>query len=637
MKIIERILMLSLVVILLVSVTGCIASEQNTGAVEVPSTNSASDVENENTTEMVFVSENTIASEQVEESVEAPETSATIPTETISKSETAEELDQTQKNSVAMLNFLSLIAQEVNYSENGSLYLDIAYSMLVSDIKPEMVDELTQEQINNLLDAITKNKLIGLKHDRLNILFERTKARTIWAEATKSIQNSGGIHAGNLVGICAEAGNAVVDYIGNHMQSTTETDYLLTDCELSDEAIVEFHECRKDIFNYRVHIIRKNHLPSAMSLNDTEIEDFVQWEHEDNVAKKTHIFEQSMKTYQYFGPYWLELTKCYYENGEYQKCLEALAEYKNMGIDIFSKDYFYARALPSAVIAASHILDDAQYIRYAEDALIELQKNIELTDWDLHYFAAETYIDLYSRTGNSNYLQAAFEIALNNVNILAEEQIKLNKMYLKDVEVFFATGSETPEVEDLREKYNKELIEGRKKELPPIYEPLAINCELLFSLAKELNVAQSVKDDIEQFLTDSGEGVFMNEYLRQKYSFVYQMPDCIAEFKKNELVIPARFLSNNSGVRVNVVDNGTVNTYDDWTIQSVERKTDKFNDFTVTLESEEIDNQAWSENAKVTVIIYDKDAAVIASMAFVVEDYTEYWIFGTSIDFKQVG
>lgn len=37
--------------------------------------------------------------------------------------------------------------------------------------------------------------------------------------------------------------------------------------------------------------------------------------------------------------------------------------------------------------------------------------------------------------------------------------------------------------------YNKALKESRKKELPSVYEPLAVNCELLFALANKMNIS----------------------------------------------------------------------------------------------------------------------------------------------------
>lgn len=353
MRATERILALILIIILLVSLMGCMASEQNTGAVEALSSGATSTLEVAST-ETAIDSENSTSSEQITVSTEAEEVLATVPTETIPESESVTELDHTQNNSVAMLNFLSLIAQEINYAENGRLYLDTAYEMLESHVKPEMVDEDTQDQMNHLLNAIKENKLIGLKYDRLNVLYERDKGQKIWAGMASAMRDSGGIQGGGLVEICTSAGSTILDFVGDYMLDTSEIDYLLEGCELSDEALSQLYECRQGIFNYRVNIIRKYNLPSSLSVSSKAIEEFVEWEHKTNVSQKIQFFESEKETYQDFGPYWLELTKCYYENGEYEKCLNALEQYKEMEMDIFSKDYLYARAIPSAIIAASH-------------------------------------------------------------------------------------------------------------------------------------------------------------------------------------------------------------------------------------------------------------------------------------------
>ena len=46
--------------------------------------------------------------------------------------------------------------------------------------------------------------------------------------------------------------------------------------------------------------------------------------------------------------------------------------------------------------------------KYAETIL----SNIELEDWALRFFAAQTYYDLYGRTKNTNYLQKAYELTI---------------------------------------------------------------------------------------------------------------------------------------------------------------------------------------------------------------------------------
>ena len=43
----------------------------------------------------------------------------------------------------------------------------------------------------------------------------------------------------------------------------------------------------------------------------------------------------------------------------------------------------------------------------------------------LRYFVAQIYLDLYKQTGSKEYLQKAYDIALNNVNVLVESQKRI--------------------------------------------------------------------------------------------------------------------------------------------------------------------------------------------------------------------
>ena len=127
------------------------------------------------------------------------------------------------------------------------------------------------------------------------------------------------------------------------------------------------------------------------------------------------------------------LAESYYENGDYGKCISALASYEALGTRIFRKDYEFARVLPLAVISAGHTLSGNDYVEAVERYLTLILNNTDYDDWVSHYFAAQTYIDLYARTGDSSHLKNAYELAVNNVNCLVNEQRELNAVYLAPV------------------------------------------------------------------------------------------------------------------------------------------------------------------------------------------------------------
>ena len=68
-----------------------------------------------------------------------------------------EELDEEQKNSIAMLNYLAVLSQEINASKNSRLFLEEAYASLINNTNPEKVNELTESHLCSLLDTIGGN------------------------------------------------------------------------------------------------------------------------------------------------------------------------------------------------------------------------------------------------------------------------------------------------------------------------------------------------------------------------------------------------------------------------------------------------------------------------------------------------
>ena len=182
------------------------------------------------------------------------------------------------------------------------------------------------------------------------------------------------------------------------------------------------------------------------------------------------------------------------------------------------------------------------------------------------------------------------------------------------------------------------MKENRKTELSPVIKPLELNCDLLFSLIKEADMLDYDSSKIERILSDSGNHIFMSEYLSEKYSFNYEVPGCKAEFTGKELHIPVVFLTKNSTIKVSVTEpgSGTTDYYSDWSIQNVERNGTSVTDFVAELTSSQISDQKWSDDSKVTVEILEEDAsAPFVTMAFEVEDSTSY-VLWTDYTFVQV-
>lgn len=622
-----RLLTILLAVSILLSVCGCKSkdSQKNAGAVsDVPK--SSVQVPPEPTENPPFAST---------EQTDAANAPTSTDEGTTTEAESGNQLDQTQKNSIAMLNYLAMITQEINASSNSRLFLEEAYSLLINNTNPEAVDERTEEQLSALLDAIESHRMRSVDRDRTQYVYEQNKANLI-----ASVSDLGSDPKEMLVNLGFTALDFAVDSVKSYqgLLGSAEIDYLESKWQLDREEAQTIHETRKSAFTYMTSIVRDYQLPGELALNEAAITKFVDWRRNTNVVQKLQFFESEEATYRNFGPYWLELSNCYLKNKEYEKCLAAIETYDSLKTTIFRKDYDYAKALPNAIVAAAAIYDEAAYISYAEKAVNTLVNNTDKDDWDLRYFAAETYIDLYARTDTREYLQTAYSIALDNVNTLVEAQKRQNDSYLKDVVEVAPTDSDSSEAEKLRKSYNSALKEKRKTELAPVYEPLVLNCDLLFSLAEKLNIDQSEKSRIDAILSDSGTHVFLNESLKEKYSFGYKMGPCKAQFMGDELVIPVEFLSDDTVIRVSVSNSETepANTYDDWTIDSVERENASFPDYMAHYESKNISDQEWNETSKVTVeLLSDNTAAPFLTLHFEVDEYTDYY-FWKNITFVQV-
>ena len=384
---------------------------------------------------------------------------------------------------------------------------------------------------------------------------------------------------------------------------------------------------------FMIEIVREDNLPGELALSESAVESFVKWKNNENINQRLQFLESEEKTYKAFGNYWLELAECYYEKGEYAKCLESVAKYEELQSEIFRKDYYFAQIMPKAIAAAAEVYSEEDYVPVAEKFIGILLDNTESSEWSLKYFAAQMYLDLYAKTSDSEYLKEAYEIAKNSVNHLIEQQEKLNNTYLADVkEVEIPEDASKEEKKQIKE-YNKSLNTERKTELPPVYEPLILNCDLLFALAEELNVESTEKINVNGIL----EGAFIADTYKNRYTFdsSWEMPT--VKYDKTEITLPASLLAEGSTIRVTVTEGGKSKTYEDWTVKKVEREGKTADKFEVTLKSDKAKKQEWSGKTTVKLEIIDGENYESTVINFKVSNYKEgLLVLPDKIEFKQV-
>ena len=530
---------------------------------------------------------------------------------------TEDVLSNTQRNSVNMLNYMTVLTQRVNQSPNNQAFLEDVYSSLKNDLYPNAVDSKTQAQSTNLLDTINGYRMISVKRDRLEYIYEQNRAQALRQAIPNPMGLLSAVQSGHILKMAASVLYMAVDAKSSYDAATSQADlqYLKDGWELDDELADELHNSTINALNYMYNMVREYDLPGDYALNDESVEAFVTWTAKENLVSKISWLESNQNTYEQFGPYWLELVKDYYDSEDYENCLNALYKYESISTRIFRKDLDYAKVLPMAIIAARETLSESDYISFADkycDLILSNTKKYkdgEDFDWSIRYFTAQIYIDLFAKTENLSYLENAYAIAFENVNILADGQRNQNEIYLADIKkVEVKKGATKREKEETKE-YNKALEKERKIALPPVNESLYLNCDLLFALADKMDISQKEKDKIVSILHGNDEPIFLTEALDNRFWFEkndndIKADDISIEFDGDELIIPATCISDRSTVSL-VISNGKTKTViDDWTVEEVKRpKKASVSEYTVSYESEKAEKYKYKDSDVITITV----------------------------------
>lgn len=567
-------------------------------------------------------------------------TPTSTPVPTLGPIPVEDELNEAQKNSIAMLNYLAVLSQEINSSKNSRMFLEEAYASLINNTNPEKVNELTESHLSSLLDIIEKYRMISVKRDRLQYIYDQNKAKAMKEAMPDPVGLLSAVTSFDFKRFASSVIYMAVDSYSSYQAYNNDIaqEFLQDGWVLDDEEAANLHDSRKRAFMFMIEIVREDDLPGELALNESSVEKFVTWKNNTNVYQRIQFLESEEETYKAFGNYWLELADCYYEQGEYRKCLRAMDKYEELQADIFRKDYYLAQALPKAIIAAKEVYSSKEYEKVAGRYLELLLQNTESSDWSLKYFAAEMYLDLYAITNNSKYMTKAYDIAKNNVNNLVEEQRSMNTTYLAEVQEVAVPENATKDEKKQIKEYNKALKEKRETELPPVYEPLLLNCELLFALADELEISANEKNTIEGMLRNNGERLFLTDRLEKEYSFSNTIPERVAEFDKDTLTLPVTLVSEKSRLKVTVTNGGNVTFYEVWKVKEVEREKNDVDSFTVTYTNETIGKQQWSKDATVKVEIFMDESTeeFKQEVNFKVSKYKTWGVLPDEVEFEQV-
>jgi len=640
-----------LALIIVLSLVGCGTPTENSIQQTTSDDSNVTQIESVVEQETNTIEDNTEPDENVEASTDREKsTESTLSEKDIKRVEEEARLKAEeekkfaeQRNSFSMMYYLAITAEEIRTSKDNRLVLEDIYTSLLNDINPGAVDEITQDHLKNLRDIIKSYLNISTKRERLQFIYNQEKAVAIRNAVPNPLAILSVSNAMNWKELAVTVVYSAVDSYNNYKRAGENADmaFIMSGWELDDEEKDAVMKNRDRAFDYMVDMVQEYKLDGLKTLNEKAIEKFAEISVTENAVERIKLLCAEEETYSLLGNYWLELTDAYFETSQYDKCLECVEKYNKLATGIYRKDSNYVQILPKAIVAAQETYSGDQYVesiaRFA-DAIIT---NTSTEDWSVRYFAAQVYLDLYAKTNDNVYLEKAYKIASENVTILLKDQRKLNNTYLSDVVEQTAVEPDYQYMTEIEKKaakqeykdeqkrikdYNKALKESRKTELPSMYEPLVLNCELLFALADKMSISTDEQTEILAILETGTNGIFLVKPINDAYSFGGNSTENTIELSKDEIIIPANLMTAESLIAVSVKDNGVVTTIDDCVISKVEREDSTVDSFKAHIKSKKWDKYEWSADSKITIsIIYADAYEKTATFEFAVGSFEEHW------------
>ena len=555
-----------------------------------------------------------------------------------------------QRNSFSMMYYLAITAEEIRTSKDNRLALEDIYTSLLNDVNPGAVDEITQEHHRNLRDIIKTYLNISVKRERLQFIYNQEKAAAMRSSVPDPLAMLSVSNALDWKQLALSVAYTAVDSYNNYKSASEAADlaFIMSGWELDDEEKDAVMKNRDRAFDYMVDMVQEYKLDGLKTLNENSIKRFVEICTTENASERIKLLKADEETYELLGNYWLELAEAYFETSQYTKCLEAVEKYNSLATGIYRQDFNYLQILPKAIVAAQETYSGDEYIEIIDEFADAILVNTSTEDWSMRYFAAQVYLDLYSKTSDKAYLDDAYKIASENVTVLLKNQRTINNSYLNaiveqtveepDYRYMTEKEKEEKEKEYKEEKkrvkeYNKALKEERKTELPSLYEPLIFNCELLFALSDQIDISESEKTEIENILETEKNGIFMVDSINDAYSFGNVDNKYSIEFSAKELVIPVNLMTKESKITVTVSEKGKSQTFDDFVVTKVERDGKTIDEFKAYVSSKQLKKYDWTANSKIDITITYSDACDKSiTFKYVVKNFEKHW-YGDKMEF----
>ncbi|MCH3917374.1 MAG: hypothetical protein LKE40_07920 [Spirochaetia bacterium] len=467
--------------------------------------------------------------------------------------------------SLALLNQLTLTANQVLEEQDNRLMLDDIYSSLLNNYDPSIIDETTQFYIHELLDDIENFRITDIERQRLQILYEHEETQAIKQAIPSPISIMGMSYMIRdplraIVAVVGTASSSVSSYAA--AKDSIDLEFMQKNWKLDDQERATIHNLNESIFDYIIYQTNAGNLNKTDSLSQESLSEFVKNTNDKIIVRRLQWLLDNQAVYAKLPDYWLALSKTYYENGKYQGCLDALKSYKNLvnNDHIYRKDIKFGQALTRGVVAFGYVCNDP--VKYHATILQMLQTILDNTsndDWLQRYFCAVTYLSIASDdfSDKNACIDKAYVLVRSNIIELSKQQENSLQTYVMPVKKIpeKKLKAMTKERRDAVEKDYKQLIKSREHELPPLSPAYLQNIQFLLQIQREEKSSQDEIYKINQIIKQS---LIVPQLLHSLFNVLPSKSGINLKTNplRNSLVLtlPATFIASDSKIEIKGLD-----------------------------------------------------------------------------------
>ncbi len=400
------------------------------------------------------------------------------------KTEAVNEESSKITNEIMLMNFIGVRLEEITRTESTILLKDTIDLIQRGGINYDTIDGVTETYLKSLFERTTDWKLEDMDRSRLLYNYSQKESRAM-SEALKpgpmALLTTAVASAVTKDPLTAalSVGSLVADGVSSYYGSLEESEQQYDDgnFKLDKERLKTIDKIKGDFFVYCNTIKAKNNIPNEMIIYPEKARKYSENLLDTNLTRKLYYFKESDDKGLFDGlpSIHLELAKCYFEKGDYKKCVSEIDKYVESGVNIFNNDENLINTLPLGFAAASKYMSSSDYetyvvknMKYAEELEnLLVSGDIKNTLPMFRYKNILVYMDLYGKTNKKEYLDKAYSKCKSNIIPLVREQRKLeeqdkmaiNELLINNLEALKALA-EKRGIDNNEKKELNELILG---------------------------------------------------------------------------------------------------------------------------------------------------------------------------------